>query len=36
MHEDVLGAVGRRDEAEAFLVAEPLDCTCSHIDYLRW
>ena len=28
--EDVLRAVGRGDEAEAFFVAEPLDCACSH------
>jgi hypothetical protein len=31
---NVLGTVGRGDEAEAFIVAEPLDCTCSHFDYL--
>jgi hypothetical protein len=32
--EDVFGAIGRCDEAEAFLVAEPLNCTCSHFGYL--
>jgi hypothetical protein len=32
--EDVLGSVGRGDEAEAFVITEPLNCTCSHIGYL--
>ena len=30
VNKDVFGAVGRCDETEAFLVAEPLNCTCSH------
>jgi hypothetical protein len=34
MDEDVLGAVGRGDEAEALFVTEPLNCTCSHYGYL--
>jgi len=34
VHEDVFGVIGRCDEAEAFVVAEPLDCTCSHFSYL--
>jgi hypothetical protein len=28
--EDVLGTIGRSNKAEAFLVTEPLNCTCSH------
>ena len=32
--EDVFGAVRRCDEAKAFFVAEPLNCTCSHVGYL--
>jgi hypothetical protein len=32
--EDVLGTIGRGDEAEAFFVTEPLNCTCSHYGYL--
>ena len=32
---DVLGTIGRGDEAEAFFVTEPLNCTCcSHYGYL--
>ena len=34
MDEDVLGSVGRCDEAETLVVAEPLDCACSHYGYL--
>jgi hypothetical protein len=34
MDEDVLAAVGRSDKAEAFLVTEPLDCTCCHFGNL--
>jgi hypothetical protein len=34
MDEDVLGAIGRGDEAEALFVTEPLNCTCSHYGYL--
>ena len=34
VNEDVFGAVGRCDEAEAFIVIEPLYCTCSHFGYL--
>jgi hypothetical protein len=30
MHEDIFGAVGRSDEAEALFVAEPLNCTSCH------
>ena len=32
--EDVLGTIGRGDEAEAFFVTEPLNCTCSPYSYL--
>jgi hypothetical protein len=32
--EDVLRTIGRGDKAEAFLVTEPLNCTCSHYGYL--
>jgi len=32
--EYVLSAIGRGDEAEAFFVVEPLNCTCSHYGYL--
>jgi hypothetical protein len=34
MDEDILGAVGRGDEAKASIVTEPLNCTCSHYGYL--
>ena len=34
VNKDVFGAVGRCDEAEAFLIAEPLNCACCHFCYL--
>jgi hypothetical protein len=34
VNEDVFRAVGRCDETEAFLIAEPLNCSCSHVCYL--
>ena len=34
MDENVLRAIGRCDEAEAFFVTEPLNCTCSHFGNL--
>jgi hypothetical protein len=30
MHEHILAAVRRGNEAEALGIVEPLDCTCSH------
>jgi hypothetical protein len=30
MHEDIFGAVGRSDEAEALVITKPLNCTCRH------
>jgi hypothetical protein len=30
MHEDILAAVRRGDEAETFCVVEPLYCSCIH------
>ena len=34
VNEDIFGTVRRCNEAEAFLVAKPLNCTCSHFGYL--
>jgi len=34
VNEDVFGTVRRCNEAEAFLVTKPLNCTCSHFGYL--
>ena len=34
MDEYVFGAIGRCDEAEAFFVTEPLNCSCCHVGYL--
>jgi hypothetical protein len=33
MREEILAAIVRGDEAEAFGIVEPLDCTCCHISY---
>lgn len=32
--EDVFRTIGRRDEPKALVIAEPFNCTCSHIGYL--
>ena len=32
--EDIFGAVGRCDKTKTFIVAKPLNCTCSHFGYL--
>ena len=35
VHEHVLAAVLRLDEAEAFVAVEPLHCSSRHVDRLR-